>query len=64
MDMDAVVHDLMQPLTSILLTAQTGLLMIDRAGSAVNVGEIRGLLDEVVTYGLGAQAMITQMRRQ
>ena len=58
------VHDLRQPLASILLTAQAGMMMIDRAGQAVDVVELRGMLAEIVEYDREAEVQLKRMRGQ
>jgi len=46
-----------------MLTAQAGLLMIDRTGAGVNLSAIRGLLAEIVEYGHDAETLVRGMRR-
>lgn len=59
---DAIVHELKQPLTSILLTAQAGVRMIDSRASKDVLGEIRALLMEIIDIDKRAGAYMQELR--
>ena len=57
---DAIVHELRQPLTSIVFTAQAAVRLLDEAEKAGHAAEIRGLLNEIIAISKAAGA---DMRR-
>jgi signal transduction histidine kinase len=54
---DAVAHELKQPLTAILLTAQAGVRMID-SRAPLDTSAMRGLLMEIIEIDKRASAAV------
>ena len=58
----AVLHELKQPLTAILLNAEAAAGLLDEAADAANVSELRQIVDEIICADRRANAMMGRIR--
>lgn len=57
-----VVHELRQPLASILLNARAAMLLLDSTVEAIDVSELRAILEEIVNADKRASLLMNRVR--